>query len=38
MLRFWDHEVLTQVDDVKEAVYKALNKAPSLVLPRDGGG
>lgn len=37
VLRFWDHEVLTQVDDVKEAISKALSEAPSLILPRAGG-
>ena len=37
VLRFWDHEVLTQINDVKQANWKALSAAPSLVLPRGGG-
>ena len=37
VLRFWDHEVLTQVDDVKQAIWDTLNAAPSLILPRNGG-
>jgi very-short-patch-repair endonuclease len=37
VLRFWDHEVLTQIDDVRQAIWKALSAAPSLVLPRNGG-
>ena len=30
VLRFWDHEVLTQVDDVKQAIWEALGEAPPL--------
>jgi very-short-patch-repair endonuclease len=37
VLRFSDHEVLTQVDDVKQAIWKALEEAPSSILPRGGG-
>jgi hypothetical protein len=37
VLRFWDHEVLRQIDDVKQAIWTALNEPPSLVLPRKGG-
>jgi len=37
VLRFWNHEVLTQIEDVKEAVWRALNEAPSLFLPRKRG-
>ena len=37
VLRFWDHEVLTQVDGVKQAIWDTLNSAPSLSLPRNGG-
>ena len=37
VLRFWDHEVLTQINEVKQAIWKALSAAPSLVLPRGGG-
>ena len=36
VLRFWDHEVLTQVDGVKQAIWDTLNSAPSLILPRNG--
>ena len=37
ILRFWDHEVLTQLDDVKQVIWDELNVAPSSILPRDGG-
>lgn len=37
VLRFWNHEVLTQIDVVKEAIWKALAETPSLVLPRARG-
>jgi len=37
ILRFWDHEVLTQLDDVKQVIWGELNVAPSSILPRDGG-
>jgi len=36
VLRFWDHEVLTQVESVKQVVWELL-KTPSSILPRDGG-
>ena len=36
VLRFWDHQVLKQVDDVKQAIWEAL-KTPSSILPRGGG-
>ena len=36
VLRFWDHEVLKQVENVKQAIWEALS-APSSILPRDGG-
>ena len=36
VLRFWDHEVLTEIDHVKQAIWNELNAAPSLVLPRSG--
>jgi very-short-patch-repair endonuclease len=37
VLRFWNHEVLTQIDAVKEVICKALKETPSLVLPRARG-
>ena len=37
ILRFWDHEVLTQLDEVKQVIWDELNVAPSSILPRDGG-
>jgi very-short-patch-repair endonuclease len=37
VLRFWDHEVLTQINEVKQAIWKVLSVAPCLVLPRGGG-
>jgi very-short-patch-repair endonuclease len=36
VLRFWDDEVLKQVENVKQAIWEALG-APSSILPRDGG-
>ena len=36
VLRFWDHEILTQLDDVKQIIWNTLN-TPSLILPRNGG-
>jgi very-short-patch-repair endonuclease len=36
-LRFWNHEVLTQIGDVKERIWKILNKTPSSILPRMRG-
>ena len=36
VLRFWDDEVLKQVENVKQAIWEALH-APSSILPRDGG-
>ena len=36
VLRFWDDEVLKQVENVKQAIWEALC-APSSILPRDGG-
>lgn len=37
VLRFWNHEVLTQIDVVKEVIWQALTRTPSLVLPRARG-
>jgi very-short-patch-repair endonuclease len=37
VLRFWNHQVLTQVEVVKEAILKTLTETPSLVLPRKRG-
>ncbi|MGE5303194.1 MAG: endonuclease domain-containing protein [Alphaproteobacteria bacterium] len=28
VLRFWDHEVLGQIDDVKEAIWKVVTEPP----------
>jgi very-short-patch-repair endonuclease len=36
VLRFWDNEVLKQVENVKQAIWEALS-APSSILPRNGG-
>jgi adenine-specific DNA-methyltransferase len=30
VLRFWDHEVLSQIDDVKEAIWKCVTGGPLL--------
>jgi very-short-patch-repair endonuclease len=35
VLRFCNHEVLTQIGAVKEAIFKALNETPS---PESGAG
>jgi very-short-patch-repair endonuclease len=37
VLRFWDHEVLTQIDDVKEAIWKAVTGGPLLDPPPKRG-
>jgi very-short-patch-repair endonuclease len=37
VLRFWNHEVLTQINVVKEVIWKALAETPFLVLPRARG-
>jgi very-short-patch-repair endonuclease len=36
VLRFWDDEVLKQIENVKQAIWEALS-APSSILPRGGG-
>jgi Protein of unknown function (DUF559) len=36
VLRFWDHEVLTRVGDVKEAIYKVLIEPPPWSSPATG--
>ena len=36
VLRFWDHEVLTQLESVKQVIWAELG-APSSILPRGGG-
>ena len=36
VLRFWDDEVLKQVENVKQVIWEALS-APSSILPRGGG-
>ena len=36
VLRFWDDEVLKQVESVKQAIWETLS-APSSILPRGGG-
>jgi adenine-specific DNA-methyltransferase len=36
VLRFWDHDVLKEIESVKQAIWEALS-APSSVLPRGGG-
>jgi len=37
VLRFWNHEVLTQIDVVKEVIWNVLKETPSFVLPRARG-
>jgi very-short-patch-repair endonuclease len=36
VLRFWDHEVLKEIENVKQVIWQVLS-APSSVLPRNGG-
>jgi adenine-specific DNA-methyltransferase len=36
VLRFWDHEVLGEIENVKQVIWQALN-APSSILPRNEG-
>jgi very-short-patch-repair endonuclease len=36
VLRFWDHEVLREIEHVKQVIWQALS-APSSILPRSGG-
>ena len=38
VLRFWNHEVLGNIESVKEKIYEKLKEPPSLVLPRKGEG
>jgi very-short-patch-repair endonuclease len=33
VLRFWNHDVLTNTDSVKEAIYRALNGPPPVSSP-----
>lgn len=37
ILRFWNHEVLTQTEIVKEVIWNTLRTTPSLILPRTRG-
>ncbi len=37
VLRFSDHEVLTEIESVREVIWNELEDAPSLILPRNGG-
>jgi very-short-patch-repair endonuclease len=37
VLRFWNHEVLTEIDAVKEVIWKTMVETPSSVLPRGRG-
>ncbi len=36
ILRFWDHKVLRQIDDVKEAIWNVVTESPLLDPPRNG--
>lgn len=38
VLRFWNHEVLTQIETVKNVVWNALNAPPPESSPDTGGG
>ncbi len=38
VLRFWDDQVFRETEAVKECIFEALRGAPSLILPRKGGG
>jgi very-short-patch-repair endonuclease len=36
VLRFWNDDVLTRIDDVKEAIYRALTEPPPSSSPEAG--
>ena len=36
VLRFWNHEVLTQIEEVKNVIWSTLNAAPPNPPPRRG--
>ena len=36
VLRFWNHDVLTNTDSVKEAIFRALNGPPPVSSPEAG--
>jgi len=36
LLRFWDHDVLQNMDSVKEAIFGALNRPPPSSSPEAG--
>jgi very-short-patch-repair endonuclease len=36
VLRFWDHEVLKNIDAVREQVYQTLQTPPTSILPARG--
>jgi hypothetical protein len=36
VLRFWDHEVLREIENVKQVIWQTLC-APSSILPGNGG-
>jgi very-short-patch-repair endonuclease len=38
MLRFWNHQVLREIESVLEAIRLKLNSPPTSILPRKGGG
>jgi very-short-patch-repair endonuclease len=38
VLRFWNDEVLTQIEGVKEVIWKALKETPPWSSPARGGG
>jgi very-short-patch-repair endonuclease len=38
VLRFWNHEVLKELDAVKDAIYRALQPHPHPSLPPEGEG
>ena len=36
VLRFWNHDVLTRIDDVRDAIFRAVTEPPSLSSPEAG--
>ena len=38
VLRFWNHQVLQEMESVLEVIEKELNSPPTSILPREGGG
>jgi len=38
ILRFWDNQVLKEIEAVTEVIFEVLSGPPTFILPRKGGG